>query len=238
MKKFSLAVLVAFPALFCLAEGPKTQLVSKAWSDDFTSSKLSDRWMISSGGLGFAPDHVDLAHRALGLRLEQTRDAKGEFRSVGAEIQSRNLYGFGTYTWIMRASSTAITPTGIGESRSGSSSGVFSFVDDSAVEIDFEVEGNRQGVVWMCNWHKPKWTVAGARVSADTEFHEYKYVWAPSQIEWFIDGKSVQVVKDYVPQKPAYVIMNHWGTKTDKWGGTPSEGTRIMWVKRFSFAPL
>jgi endo-1,3-1,4-beta-glycanase ExoK len=236
MKKFVM-IQMAISALLYAAEGPKMNTNEEAWSDDFSGGKLSSRWMASNGGLGFSPKHVDLSKGMLSLRLTQTKNEKGEFTSLGAEVQTRKVYGFGTYTWEMRASSTAETPTGEGVGLSGSSSGVFNFVDDSAVEIDFEIEGSRSHLVWAVNWYKPKWDVKGVRVQADKEFHTYKYVWTSEKIEYFIDNKLVWTVTDHVPQKPAFIIMNHWGTKSTKWGGLPSEGTRHMWVRKFSFVP-
>lgn len=236
MKKVTMLFMMFFLLSALLyAGGPKQ--VEEGWSDDFSGGKLSNRWMASTGGLGFSPKYVDMSKGMLGLKLTQTKNKKGEFVSLGAEVQTREVYGFGTYTWEMRSSSTAAEPNAIGVAQSGSSSGIFSFLDDSAVEIDFEVEGNRPQVVWAVNWHKPKWSVKGTRVQSDTGFHEYKYVWSKDRIEYYINGKEVWVVTENVPQKPSFVIMNHWGTSTTKWGGTPTEGTRYMWVRRFSFEP-
>lgn len=235
MKKFT-AVFLFLSALHMHAGGLKISN-EPAWSDDFSGGKLSNRWMASNGGLGFSSKHVDLSHKMLGLRLTQAKNEKGEFISLGAEVQTHKVYGFGTYTWEMRASSTANTPNGAGAGQSGSSSGVFNFVDDSAVEIDFEIEGSRSHVVWAVNWHKPEWDVKGVRVSADKEFHEYKFVWSSQKIDYFVDDKLVWTVTEHVPQKPAFVIMNHWGTKSMKWGGLPTEGTRYMWIRKFSFVP-
>ncbi len=218
---------------------PVSTPVPGSWSDDFSGGVLSSQWQANGGGRwGVAADHVDMSQGMLGLRLTQTRNADGSFTSTGGEVQSLQTYGFGTYTWVARMSSTASTPNGPGNSVSGSSSGVFNFFNNSETEIDYEVEGNHPNTVHMVTWHitlAP--TVADASAPSDTGFHEYKFVWYSDRIERYIDGAHVATQTTAVPVTPAYVMMNHWGTCCSSWGGPPTEGTRYMWVRSFSFVP-
>lgn len=213
--------------------------VPGGWVEHFSGS-MSPRWQVINGGArNFSAANVDLSHGALGLKLSQQRVGSG-WVSTGAEVQTRQRYGFGEYTWVMRASSTSDTPDGPGKAQSGSTTAVFNFYNNSETEIDFEIEGNRPETVHFVNWHivyQP--SIDNFHLpGSDERFNEYKFIWYPDRIERYINGVLVKVQTQVVPQTPAYVMMNHWGTCCSDWGGTPTEGDRWMWVRSFSFIPL
>ena len=54
-------------------------------------------------------EHVDLSTGM--LRLTLTQKVSGALAtSVGAEIRSKELFGYGTYVWVARAASSSATP--------------------------------------------------------------------------------------------------------------------------------
>jgi len=122
------------------------------WQDDFRGKKLnSKRWVIASGWApGYIPgDHINLNDPAkismkdgyLVIALTQENGTVDEVPGViskGGMIHTADTYGYGTYEWRMRMSTTAPSPTDPGTPVSGSRSAGFSFVNNSETEIDFE----------------------------------------------------------------------------------------------------
>jgi beta-glucanase (GH16 family) len=199
--------------------------------------------MVSNYGLGvgdthFTADNVDLSQGMLGLRLTQLASGVGVI-SNGAEVQSVEKYGFGTYMWRARMSSTADSPFGPGEPRSGATSGVFVYTTGSQTEIDFENEDAYPEWVHLVTWLNGHQVSQSANVGASIyrDFHEYSVVWISQSVVYSVDGRPVATETSHVPQVPAYVMMNHWGTNSADWGGTFTAGTRWMWVHSFSFVP-
>src|SRR6266567_1739452 len=123
------------------------------------------------------------------LRVTLTQNISGALAtSVGAEIRSKQLLGYGTYVWVARAASTSATPHGAGLAASGSVTDVFNFINDSESEIDFEYQGQSPSTLEMTNYS----TVAKSQSTstpvpgADSGFHEYKYVWSAAKIEFYV----------------------------------------------------
>jgi len=224
---------------------------SGSFSDTFSTGSLDpSKWMASSGfapgsisGLNygsFEPSNVDLSKGMLCLKLQQQQGSSGVL-SIGGEIQSITTYGYGTYEWVMRASSTSQTPTGVGTVVSGQISAGFSFVNNSETEIDFEIEGQNPDTIWMTNWISTtqKQYSSIFLASPDVKFHHYKFVWQPGQIAFYLDGALVSTHTVNVPSTPAYVMINHWGTNSTGWGGMGTTGVeRYLYVSRFTYTPL
>ena len=96
-------------------------------------------------------DHVDLSTGM--LRLKLTQNVSGALAtSTGAEIRSKQLFGYGTYVWVARAASTSATPRGAGSAVSGTVTDVFNFINDSETEIDFEYQGQSPSTLEMTNY--------------------------------------------------------------------------------------
>ena len=126
-----------------------------SWEDHFLGNALDEsRWIIATGQApGFIPDNhvgyylaenVKVENEYLRLRLTQTKepDEGGNLWVVssGALIYTKEIYGYGTYEWRMRMSSTADTLDGSGSPTTGSVSAGFVYVNNSETEIDFEPE--------------------------------------------------------------------------------------------------
>jgi hypothetical protein len=210
--------------------------------DDFSKGSLdTSKWIPSNwgapGGGSFVPSYLDFSTGMLRIKLTQTSSG-----SVGGELQSKNALGFGTYEWIMRASSTSSTPTGSGHTVSGQISSGFIYVNNSQTEIDSpEIEGQNPGTLWWTSWtsvNTKQYTSTQAPFAPEQGFHSYKCVWTETSINFYVDGALVSTHTGVVPQTPAYAMINHWGTNSTGWGGLATPNiTRYMFVRSFSFVP-
>jgi endo-1,3-1,4-beta-glycanase ExoK len=216
--------------------------------DDFSKGKLdTSKWIASNwsapGGGKFVPSYLDFSSGMLRIKLTQTYTSSGAVSSVGGELQSTKTLGFGTYEWVMRASSTSSTPTGSGVAVSGQISSGFVFVNNSQTEIDNpEIEGQNPGTLWWTSWlgvSKKQYTSTQAPFFPEKGFHSYKCVWTRTGIKFYVDNVLVSSHTGVVPQVPAYAMINHWGTNSRGWGGLATTNiTRYMFVRSFSFIPL
>ena len=73
---------------------------------------------------------------------------------------------------------------------------------------------------------------------ADSSFHEYKFVWSPAKIEFYVDAKLVSTHTDHIPSAPAAILINLWGTNATSFGGVATDGaTSYLYVSSVSFTP-
>lgn len=129
--------------------------------------------------------------------------------------------------------------------QSGSITGIFNYVTGSKTEIDFEIEGNeRNNIVHMTSWigenlsNEQSKSVLALPYPHE-EFHNYKFIWIPGRIYFYINGVLHAVHSTVVPTEPAHIVINHWGTHNPNWGGFATPGVeRWVWVKSVSFTPL
>ena len=141
------------------------------WQDEFSAAALDTRfWDIGNGRapgyiagrhIGYyQPDHVALVSDGSGryLRLLLTQETgpvdanpNGTI-SRGALVSSDKVYGYGTYEWRMRMSSTAAGPLVPGNPVSGGVSAGFIYVNNSKTEIDFEFTGSLPDTLYLVNW--------------------------------------------------------------------------------------
>ncbi len=222
-----------------------------AFSDAFSGGKLdATKWFIDIGkapgniaGINdgtLSAAHVDLSSGM--LRLTLTQSVSGALAtSIGAEIRSKQLLGYGTYVWVMRAASTSDTPNGVGSAVSGTVTDAFNYIDDSQTEIDFEYEGQLPSTLEMTNYL----TVSNSQSSstrlpgAENGFHEYKFIWTAAKIEFYVDGTLVSTHTQHIPSAPAAALINLWGTNSKSFGGVATNGaTRCLYVSSFSYTPL
>ena len=270
----TLAVISTLVAPGAAAQGPSSEraatagLPSSGWREEFNGPRLDKRsWVISSGQapghivnyhIGYYdPSHVQFVSQNgvsyLQLLLTQENgpvdsSASGVI-SRGALVYTKSKYGYGTYEWRMRMSSTATTPSGVGNSVSGSVSAGFVYVNNSQTEIDFEFSGRNPDTLYMVNWLNPDplKDPTGANETYDflypftvsTAFHNYKFVWQSGQIAFYVDGALKATHTTNVPSAPAYFMINHWGTDSSGWGGTATVGVaRYFYVDWVKYTPL
>ncbi len=220
------------------------------FSESFSGGVLDEaRWFVDTGqapgnipGVNrgtLSAEHVDLSTGM--LRLKLTQSVSGALAiSTGAEIRSKQLFGYGTYVWVARAASTSPTPRGTGSAVSGTVTDVFNFINDSQTEIDFEYQGQSPSVLEMTNYSTvPRSQSTTAPVpGADSSFHEYKYVWSPGKIEFYVDGTMVSTHTEHIPSAPAAVLVNLWGTNSASFGGiATNSSTTYLYVSSFSYTP-
>lgn len=234
-----------------------------AWEEHFNSPPNRKKWTISSG---FAPGYIPGTHQGfyetenvlvqdgyLVMRLWQEPGAvdgnPDGVISHGAHLATRQKYGYGTYEWRMRMSSTATSPAAAGEPVSGGVSSGFAYVNNSATEIDFEFGGHQFDTLYMVNWHNPDpatgpfdehqtYSTLPLEDISDA-FHTYKFVWEPGRISFYVDDELLAVHTTDVPTAPAYFMINHWGTDSPFWGGLATFGVdRYFYVDWVRFTPL
>jgi endo-1,3-1,4-beta-glycanase ExoK len=246
-------VVVLFLGAATLAQNPvppsiDLRATSPTFSETFSDGTLDKtKWFIDSGrapgniaGVNngtLSAEHVDLSTGMLRLKLTQSA-SDGLATSTGAEIRSKQLFGYGTYVWVARAASTSATPHGPGSAVSGTVTDVFNFINDSETEIDFEYQGQSPATLEMTNYS----TVSHSQSTstpvsgADDGFHEYKFVWNPGKIEFYVDGTLVSTHTEHTPSAPAAVLINLWGTNSTSFGGVATPGAAsYLFVSSFSY---
>ena len=182
-------------------------------------------------------ENVDLSTGMLRLKLTQTV-AGTLATSTGAEIRSKQSFGYGTYVWVARAASTSDTPRGAGSAVSGTVFDVFNFINDSETEIDFEYQGQSPATLEMTNYStvSQSQSTSTHAPGADSSFHEYKFMWSEKKIEFFLDGTLVSTHTEHIPSAPAAVLINLWGTNSASFGGVATHGaTCYLYVSSFSY---
>lgn len=236
----NLALAVAFSAMATTA--------SAEFREDFNTMDTS-RWTVStwtSPGQKenhrgeFKMDNVEVVNGHLRLRLDQFNNEDGKL-SLGAEVGSVEEFGYGTYEFRMRASTTSPTPNGAGEAVSGAVSAAFVYAPAAITEIDVEFESNRPGVTHFLSWwgETRKNQHTEKKLNGVDQFHVYKFVWTEAGVEFYRDDVLVSTHKRVVPSTPGRMLFNHWGTHSDWWGGFASPGvTRYVYVDWFQFTPL
>lgn len=228
-----------------------TPIGQPTFADTFSGGTLdATKWFIDTGrapgnipgvNIGtLSAEHVSLSTGMLRLTLTQT--VSGTLStSIGAEIRSKKLLGYGTYVWVARAASTSAKPRGPGSAASGSVTDVFNFINDSESEIDFEYQGQSPGSLEMTNFStvSRSQTTATSVAAADRGFHEYKYVWSAAKIEFYVDETLVSTHTEHIPSAPAAVLINLWGTNSPSFGGVATDGVvRYLHVSSFSYTPF
>jgi len=221
-----------------------------SFRDTFSGRTLdTTKWFVDTGnapgniaGINqgtLSASHVDLSTGM--LRLVLTQNVSGALAtSVGAEIRSKQQFGYGTYVWVMRAASTSATPNGAGSAVSGSVTDAFNYIDNSRTEIDFEYEGQLPSTLEMTNYL----TVTNSQSTstsvpgAENSFHEYKFIWTAARIDFYVDGILVSKHTQHIPSTPAAALINLWGTNSKSFGGVATNGVaRYLYVSSFSYAP-
>ena len=226
--------------------------------DEFNTGKLdTTKWTAaiykspdSKPGVNlgsYVSSGIDFTQGMLRITVRQ-RKSGGGVESSGGAIISKERFGFDTYEFMMRMSSTSPTPEGNGEALTGAVSSGFLYYNKSESEIDLEFLGN-ENAIWISAWHNPK--PAGDPTLLDkisnkvidhdlaTRFRCYSMVWTPEAVDVYIDGTKVSHQTEHVPQTPAHIILQHRGTNSDKWGGVATVGVeRYFLVRSVGFTPV
>ena len=172
------------------------------------------------------PNNVSVGSELV-LTLNQT-ESGGGIVSSGAEVVTQNSFTYGTFEFTSRVVNVA----------SGYVASGFLYASNSETEIDMEQVGNIPDAVDCTNWH-------GESDFQDTEVtgydqgdnHDFKIVWQPGYVDWYVDGTLVVHHTQAVPSAPAPFLFNLWGTNSSSFGGSASPGTtRYMYISNFSYS--
>jgi len=176
----------------------------------------------------FSPSNVSVGPELI-LTLTQEQQGGG-ILSTGAEVHTKQAFSYGTFEFTSWVSAAV----------SGTTASGFLFTNNSQTEIDTEQTGDRPYAVDCTNW-------SGLSNYQDTEVsgfdqllsHDFKIVWQPQQVDWYVDGQLVVTHVESVPSAPAPFLFNMWGTNNSAWGGWATPGaTRYMHITSFHYSPL
>lgn len=265
MKKALLLTILSVVALAGTLTAQATAPVP-LFSDDFNEGKLdTSKWKVATypspdshpdvNDGQYVADSLDFSHGMLEITTTQPRNHSGHRgaaqRSFGGAIISKDRFGYGTYEFVMRMSTTSPTPGGKGGARSGSVSSGFLYWNKSESEIDLEFLGN-DNAIWVTTWKNtnlkqaPKPPFEDIRQETQVEndylaerFCTYRIEWTPKRVKVYIDDTLVAEHTHHVPSAPAQIILQHRGTNSDKWGGEADiNNDHYFYVKSVSFTPM
>ncbi len=206
------AALVALSAHSAKAEGI-------SFRDDFDSFN-SSRWIKSDHMQGRSyldPDNVVVDNGYLKLRVPAgTTD--------GAEIESVDYYGYGTYRARMKMADAPSSITGFFLYRS----------PDLYSEIDIEVYNDGTGnvdFVTYADGQRTHYVGKDFRFDPSADFHNYRIDYNPGSVQFYVDGNLRQTWTDGVPDASMKLLVNTW-FPTWLSGQAPQTGTatRIDWI--------
>ncbi len=182
-----------------------------------------------NGNVGtFDPNNVTVGAELV-LSLTQTQQGSQIFSS-GSEVMTKQTFTYGTFEFTSRVDNVL----------SGSDSSGFLYASDSITEIDMEQVGNKPDAVDCTNWK-------GVSNFQDTEVtgfhqgnsHDFRIIWAPTHVDWYVDGTLVVSHTEAVPSTAAPFLFNMWGTNKSSWGGMATIGpTRYMYISNFKYTPM
>lgn len=184
----------------------------------YGNKKIDTRtWYVSDGwsngdyqACEWRKDALTANDKALRITIS---DKGGQVRPVACgEIKTKERYSYGKYEARIKAAK------GVGVNTA-----FFIYAGypnkDVHDEIDFEFLGKDTTKVqvnyWVDGKQNPKLIDLGFDASED--FHDYSFVWSPSKIKWYIDGKLVHATKDGadIPTYPQNLFFSLW-TSTNK----------------------
>ena len=202
------------------------------------------RWFVSDGwnngdhqNCDWSADRVEVADGA--LRLSFAADPTPDRQYRCGELQSRALYGPGTFEVRMRA------PAG-----SGMVAAFFTYGGPphgpTHDEIDVELLLKDPSGVQFNTYREGQGgneRVVSLSPPADAAFHDYAFVWEPDRVTFFVDGEQRHRIEGpgAVPAKPGKIFLSLWGSDTlgswlDPFEAPPFPLT--MEVERVLFTPL
>lgn len=212
--------------------------------EEFSTQELPrlywERWALSDWAVPGACDeeHFSIFVPSLvtpGIEIAVKQEAPEEkICSYGGEIKSLAKLGPGTFTW------EAQMPKPV----SGSVATLGLILNNGQVEISFETCGNRPDEVCCSNFvglaiqnvafGDNEWVPFG---DLSDDFHKFQLVWTRGQLDFYIDDVPVYSTQDHVPNTPANVVINHYGSNAE-WGGKAMFNVeRVLRVRRFSYIP-
>jgi beta-glucanase (GH16 family) len=216
---FMLSLGIAFAAALLALSAHAAKAAGVSFRDDFNSFN-SNRWIKSDhvqGLTDFDPDNVVVDNGFLRLKVPaDTTD--------GAQIESVDYYGYGTYRARMRVADAPSSITGFYLYRS----------PDLYSEIDIEVYNDGTGnmdFVTYADGQRTHYVSKDFRFDPSADFHTYRFDYNPDSVQFYVDGTLRQTWTDGVPSASMKLLVNTW---FPSWlsGQAPETGraTRVDWI--------
>ena len=65
----------------------------------------------------------------------------------------------------------------------------------------------------------------------DEGFHEYRFDWSPTAVEFYADGVLLQTLSKSVPDSPGHITLSHWSNGDPGWSSGPPASDAILTVE-------
>jgi endo-1,3-1,4-beta-glycanase ExoK len=209
----------------------------------YFNNKIDTRnWYVSDGWSNGQHQSCEWRAKSLSadgenLKITVSKEKATDRTVACGEIRTKELYSYGTYEARIKVAK------GVGLNTS-----FFTYAGYPSPtlhdEIDFEFLGKDTTKVQVNYWKDKKQNPAMIDLGFDASenFHDYKFVWEPTRISWYIDGKLVHETKKdaAIPTNPQNLFMSLWTSSKilDQWMGTfnykSPVNAKFEWV---SFTP-
>jgi endo-1,3-1,4-beta-glycanase ExoK len=191
-----------------------------SFRDDFDSFD-SSRWIKSGHVLGltdFDPANVSVDTNGY------LREKIPALTTNGAEIESMDYYGYGTYRARIRTADAPSSITGFYLYRS----------PDFYAEIDIEIYNDGTGEVDFVTYANGQRTHhVTKRVAFDPSagFHTYRFDYDPGVVTFYVDGDLQQIWTNGVPNASMKLLVNTWFPSwLEGLAPTTNRFTRVDWI--------
>lgn len=145
----------------------------------------------------------------------------------GGEIESRDLYQYGSYRARIKVADAPSSITGFFLYRE----------PDFENEIDIEIHNDPEGRILFT-------TYAGGRETNNVEkdlpfdptadFHEYRFDLGPEKARFYVDGKLYATFRNGLPKDPMRLLVNSWfPTWLPGEGPATDSYTYVDWVRQY-----
>jgi len=210
---------------------PSLQQWELVWSDEFDGTAIDGaKWTVAApsdpnfdGGVNsYDPGHVSLGDGDLVIRSDVAPSATpGESPAyLSGKVKMASKFRFG------KIEIRAKLPEG-----QGLWPAIWLLPADGSwpPEVDvMEMLGNDPQTIYMTNhWgarrreRQTQGTFTGPDFTAD--YHTFTLEWEPGRMRWLVDGVERWTVRDHVPSKAMYVILNT--SVGGDWPGAPDHST-------------
>lgn len=186
----------------------------KSFVDSFATLDTS-RWYVSDGWSNGAHQNCIWSASRVhvgpqGLRLELADIPAKDHSYTCAEIQTHQVFGYGTYETRVRSVAAPGTVTAL-----------FTYIGPPTAkihdEIDFEFLGKDPKAVqlnYFANGQGGNEYMARFDFNAAEGFNDYAFEWLPDRLRWFINGKLVHELhatpgKPF-PSHPSKIYLSLW----------------------------
>ena len=190
-----------------------------SFRDDFDSFDET-RWIKSTHTLGLTD--LDPANVVVGN--DKLRLIVPALTTGGAEIESVDYYGYGTYKARIRTANAPSSITGFFLYRS----------PDYYAEIDIEVYNDGTGnadFVTYADGERTHYVTKDFGFDPSAAFHVYRLDYTPNAVKFYVDGDLKKVWTDGIPQDSMKLLVDTWfpswlsGTAP-----TTTRATRVDWI--------